>query len=177
MTWILTSTGRRVDFADPQPDTIDIIDIANGLSKQCRFSGQCRAHYSVAQHCVLVSALVPPQAAMAALLHDAAEAYMHDIPSPLKQMLPEYQVIERRLLGAIHAHFGVRPTEADQAAIAHADLVMLAKEFRELMPHDDEPWKILDVIEPRIKRVFPWDHNRGFQEFLERFDSLRTRRR
>ncbi len=177
MTWILTSTGRRVDFADPHPDTIDIIDIANGLSKQCRFSGQCRAHYSVAQHSVLVSAIVPPQAAMAALLHDAAEAYMHDIPSPLKQMLPEYQVIERRMLGAIHAHFGVRPTEADQAAIAHADLVMLATERREIMPHDEEPWPIIAGIQPRMDRVFPWDHDRGFREFLERFNFLRTGRR
>lgn len=128
MTWILTSTGRRVDFADPSPDTIDIIDIANGLSKQCRFSGQCRAHYSVAQHCVLVSAIVPRHAAMAALLHDAAEAYMHDMPSPLKQMLPEFQTIERRLQDAILAHFGVQSSDDDRQAIAHTDLVLLATE-------------------------------------------------
>lgn len=177
MTWILTSTGRRVDFADPQPDAIDIIDIANGLSKQCRFSGQCRAHYSVAQHCVLVSAIVPRQAAMAALLHDAAEAYMHDMPSPLKQMLPEFQTIERRLQDAIHVHFGVQISDDDRQAIAHADLVMLATERRELMPHDDEPWPTLAGIQPLMDRVFPWDHNRAWREFLERFNFLRTGRK
>lgn len=177
MTWILTSTGRRVDFANPQPDTIDIIDIANGLSKQCRFSGQCRAHYSVAQHSVLVSAIVPPQAALAALLHDSAEAYMNDMPAPLKRINPEYRLVEQRLQDAIHAHFGVQATEADRAAIHHADLVMLATERRELMPHDDEPWPDLEGIQPRMDRVFPWDHNRSWREFLERFNFLRTGRR
>lgn len=102
---------------------------------------------------------------------------MHDIPAPLKQMLPEYQTIELRLQDAIHAHFDVQTSDDDRQAIAHADLVLLATERRELMPHDDEPWPTLAGIQPLMDRVFPWDHNRAWREFLERFNVLRTGRR
>lgn len=176
MTWILTSTGRRLDFSFPAAEQIDIIDIANGLSKCCRFSGQCRAFYSVAQHSVLVSELVARPAALAALLHDAAEAYTGDFPSPLKDLIPDAQSVETEIMRAVHEHFGLWVSPADQQAIKHADLIMLATERRDLMPHDAEPWPCLDGVIPRLAKIEPWSHDTAWKLFIERFNFLRTGR-
>lgn len=176
MTWILTSTGRRLDFAFPAVDQIDIIDIANGLSKCCRFSGQCRAFYSGAQHSVLVSELVARPAALAALLHDAAEAYTGDWPSPLKDLIPHAQSVETEVMSAVHEHFGIWVSQSEQQAITHADLIMLATERRDLMPHDAEPWPCLEGVIPRIAKIDPWPHDTAWRLFLERFNFLRTGR-
>lgn len=107
MTWLLTYSGREFDLIDPQPDMIDLIDIAHGLANECRFSGQCRFYYSVAQHSVLVSQNVPPEFAFEALMHDASEAYLKDIPRPLKQLLPDYRAIEQRVEAVIRYRFGL----------------------------------------------------------------------
>ena len=112
MTWILTNSGKHFDFADPQPDQIDILDIAQGLANECRYAGQCRVFYSVAQHSFLASQIVNPRLALEALLHDAAEAYCKDIPRPLKYMLPEYQAIEARVESAIRERFMAAGVEA-----------------------------------------------------------------
>lgn len=176
MTWILTSTGRRLDFSIPSADQIDIIDIANGLSKCCRFSGQCRAFYSVAQHSVLVSEIVRRPVALAALLHDAAEAYTGDLPSPLKELIPQAQHVENELMHAVYEHFGLWVSPSEQQAIRHADLIMLATERRDLMPHDQEPWPCLDGVIPRIAKIEPWPHDTAWKLFLERFNFLRTGR-
>src|SRR5574343_449470 len=76
-TYISTFKGNRFWPQEPRIDVIDIEDIAHGLAYQCRFNGQTRAFYSVAQHSLMVMALVPPAERFAALLHDAAEAYLH----------------------------------------------------------------------------------------------------
>ena len=70
MTRIQTFTGRQFDLADPQRGSIDVVDMAHALSLLCRFNGHVRQHYSVAQHCVIVSHLVPSEHAYAGLLHD-----------------------------------------------------------------------------------------------------------
>ncbi len=80
MSYIATSTGKHIDFVNITPDQICIEDIARGLSNECRFAGQLESFYSVAQHSVYVSQIVPPEYALEALLHDAAEAYIKDIP-------------------------------------------------------------------------------------------------
>lgn len=66
-SWILTASGRHIDLLAPCPDEIMIEDIALGLSRECRFSGQTREFYSVAQHSVLVSLIVPEEFALPAL--------------------------------------------------------------------------------------------------------------
>lgn len=106
---IRTVSGQYVNLLDPDPDTILIEDIAHGLAHQCRFAGQIRKFFSVAQHSVYVSIGVSeyhPEQALAALLHDASEFILMDVPSPLKQLLPEYKVIENRLMGVIARKFG-----------------------------------------------------------------------
>jgi len=103
---IRTYTGRYVNLLDPDPSTINIIDIAHALSNQCRFAGHIPSFYSVAEHSIAVSNLVDDTHALAALMHDAAEAYLLDIPRPLKALLPQYETIETKFLSVIAAVFG-----------------------------------------------------------------------
>lgn len=108
--WMLTSTGKKYWPLDPHPDDIDIHDIAHHLSLLCRFTGACNRFYSVAEHSVLVSELVErthPGLAMLGLLHDATEAYLGDVGKPLKNHLPEYQVIEDANWKVMARAFGV----------------------------------------------------------------------
>jgi 5'-deoxynucleotidase YfbR-like HD superfamily hydrolase len=84
MSFIQTLSGKRFDYINSTADDVDIEDIANALSNICRFAGHVPEFYSVAQHSVLCSQIVPPEFAFEALMHDAAEAYCQDIPQPLK---------------------------------------------------------------------------------------------
>jgi hypothetical protein len=103
--WIQTYTGHRVNVFDPKLDSIRLIDIAQGLSHTCRFSGQIPWHYSVGQHSLIMSTLVPPVFALEALMHDAAEAYLGDVPKPIKAGLPDYRRVSEIMEGAIAQKF------------------------------------------------------------------------
>ena len=96
-SWILTRSGRHLDFQNPDPAEIAIEDIAVALSRECRFSGQTRESYSVAQHSVRTSRSVPEAFALEAILYDATEAWLRDLPQPMKRLLPEYSQIERTI--------------------------------------------------------------------------------
>lgn len=145
--YLSAHSGLKVRLLNPQPDDISIQDIAWGLSRQNRFNGHTSHPYTVAQHCVFVSYLVPPELALQALLHDAAEAYLGDLPYPVKKLCPDYQQIEDRLQRAIMRHFGV-PEELPPE-IKRADLIALATEKRDLMPQaKDEQWEVLEGVTP-----------------------------
>jgi len=101
---IRTISGRYVNLLEPTPDMIDIYDIAHGLARQYRFGGHSKLPFSVLQHSICVSTAC--QSKLAGLLHDAAEAYIGDIPTPLKKLLPQYQEIEDRLMKVISAKYG-----------------------------------------------------------------------
>ena len=109
MTTITTASGRTIDLFSPSTADIDIHDIAEHLSKLCRFTGACRPFWSVAQHSLLVSRLCHPDAALAGLLHDASEAYLGDVSSPLKHspMMAGYRELEAEWEQAIGRAFGV----------------------------------------------------------------------
>ena len=109
MTSIKTFSGGKISFTSPDPDDINIEDIAHGLSNYCRFTGQC-LFYSVAEHSIKVSELTgifSEKDRLVALLHDATEAYLGDVSSPLKSMLPDYKIIEEKMWHAIATKFNL----------------------------------------------------------------------
>lgn len=167
MSWLLTHSGKHFDLIDPQPDMIDVVDIVKGLARESRFAGQTRYYYTVAQHSVMASQIVAPEFAMEALMHDASEAYIKDIPRPLKQLLPEYRMIEARVQGAICDRFGLPPIQS--AAVTEADIIMLATERRDLMPEDATEWPILAGVRPLDKRLSAVNYNHAECMFMQRF--------
>lgn len=164
MSWIITRSGRKFDLFKPTADMVDPTDIAHSLSMQCRFNGHTSSFYSVAQHCYLVADLVPAEHQLTALLHDATEAYVGDMVRPLKEEMRIYasamQVdcvyngVEHLIWLAICDRFNLSPELP--ASVKHADLVALATEKRDLMPHHPEPWACLEGIEPFAAFIDPW---------------------
>lgn len=154
---INTASGLVVNLLEPTMDQIRLPDIAEGLSKLCRYTGQCKEFYSVAQHSVMVSAMVHPKFAMSALMHDASEAYLGDVSTPLKQMMPDYRLLEARFDHAIAAAFNL-PYPLPQE-VRDADRRALTWEVQVLF---DKPWieckdevRIVKMLSPReAKLVF-----------------------
>jgi len=168
---ILTVTGNSFNILDPEDSSYGIEEIAHGLAHTCRFCGQCRQFYSVAQHSVLVSLAVPSEDALAGLLHDASEAFLGDITSPLKQLLPDYRMIEHKVETAILQRFGVNcmpPT------VKPADLRLLVTEQRDLMPPRDGTGALARVV-PLPQPIVPLEPAVAKQLFLKRFDELACR--
>lgn len=128
----ITHCGRTLRIHSPEPDDITIEDIAHGLGNLCRWGGQCSQFYSVAEHSIRVSRMVPRELALHGLLHDAAEAYLGDVINPLKRRLVEYQRIEQLWEEAIAIAFGLGPASGDE--IKKADAEALETERRFLLP-------------------------------------------
>ncbi|MFB5077161.1 HD family hydrolase [Raoultella sp. C349492] len=169
--YIRTHSGRHFYYQDISLDMIDIDDIAQALSNICRFCGHLDDFYSVAQHSVLVSQLVPPELALEALLHDAPEAYCQDIPAPLKALLPDYRDMEARVDSAIRGLFGL-PIQ-HSLEVKHADLVLLATERRDLGIDDGDKWDILAGIAPTDEFVInPLNPRQAQRLFVSRFNEL-----
>ncbi|MBP6083452.1 MAG: hypothetical protein KA732_19550 [Providencia sp.] len=171
MSYISTFTGKHFDFINISADDICINDIAQGLSNECRFAGQISQFYSVAQHSVYVSQLVPHEFALEALLHDATEAYCKDIPSPLKLLLPEYKTVEKRIDAVIRHKWDLPKLISE--VVHYTDLVLLATERRDLEVDGDNQWPILEGIPPSdIINVNPLLPIQARAMFIHRFNQL-----
>lgn len=167
---IMLRSGSQFDFLDPWSSEFTIDDIAHGLSLICRYAGQCDRFYSVAEHSLLVSDTVP-RFAYAALMHDAAEAFIGDVTRPLKQLLPAYKEIERNVESAIFQRFAV-PHPLPEA-VKEADLRVLAAEQNQIMPYGTNHWAAhegVSLAPITIKSLTPQEAKR---QFLERFTKLR----
>ncbi|ECY3259720.1 HD family hydrolase [Salmonella enterica subsp. enterica serovar Alachua] len=171
MSFIKTFTGQHIDYRNVRAEQIDIEDIAVALSNICRFAGHVPEFYSVAQHAVLCSQIVPKEFAFEALMHDAAEAYCQDIPSPLKRLLPDYQRIEETVDIAIRQRFGL--PNMMSTPVKYGDLVILATERRDLDLDDGSIWPVLEGIPPSdIVSVIPLKPGQAYGLFLNRFNEL-----
>lgn len=167
--WIQTFTGRQFFPFDPGRSDVAIEDIAHALSLNCRFTGHTRVHYSVAQHSVLVSQLVPTEHALCGLMHDASEAYLCDVPSPIKPGLRDYGPMEEAIMAHLAARF--KFDWPPPIPVKEADMVAVATEARDLMANPPTMWKL-----PRAPlaglRVDPWTPAEAEAQFLARFREL-----
>lgn len=179
--YIRTYTGKQFFWDDIERNVFDIRDIAHALSMNCRWTGHVREFYSVAQHSVHVARNVPVQHRLAALLHDATEAYVHDTPSPLKWYLKEkgftqFAELEQRVDQALWKWFKLDwPRDP---LIKEADLRMLATEHRDLMPKDtngygDEAKERKYMVEPYPWHIDPWPPKVAETVFLHTFHLYR----
>lgn len=156
---ITTWTGAAVDFCHVLEAPIELEDIAHALGMLCRFNGHIRRFYSVAQHSVVVSHLVEPELARAALMHDATEAYMGDMTAPLKRCIPTFRSLEDKLEVAIRAQFDLYVDTGAERAIKAADHCALELEMFCLTNAHTPHYRLLeggasaDVLEATRRRV------------------------
>lgn len=165
--YISTYLGNRFYPLLGKIESIDIEDIAHGLAYQCRFNGQTKSFYSVAQHSLLVADMLPDTLKLAGLLHDAAEAYVGDMVKPLKLFIPEYEKIEKQVTCEIMRFFNLE--DCHQPEIKKADMVLLATEKRDLMPNSTEPWKAIAGYEELTEKIVPMQPEEAKAEFLAAF--------
>jgi len=158
--WMQTYTGKAFYPLDPRAEDIDPVDIGHGLSRQCRYNGHVRDYYSVAEHCVHLSYVVPKEYALWALLHDATEAYVGDVIRPMKRYLPQFTDIEDVVMVAIVNRFGLDTLNATMRivqlgeeelprlaismpeVVKEADTRLLLNERRDMLGEPPQEWGV-----------------------------------
>jgi len=146
MAWTQTYTGRQFHPDAPERTDFNIEDIAHALSMTCRFAGSTKFHYSVAQHSVLVADWLyaetgHPFVALDGLMHDAAEAYLVDMPSPIKALLPDYAALEDRVDKALRLAFAPFGVPSKKLPLTRsADARIIEDERIQLLRPCREPW-------------------------------------
>jgi uncharacterized protein len=181
MSAVVLSDGIRLlsgclfDYNNPAASEVEIGDIAASLSKVCRFAGHIHQFYSVAQHAVNASRIVEPEHAFDALMHDTAEAFTNDLPTPLKFAIPIFKELEVRIESAMADKFGFNYPLSDPVKLA--DLQMLSIEKVKLK-RDTSAWSVLDGIETahieHLVDLSPMTPSRAERVFLERYEVLRN---
>lgn len=168
---ILTFSGRMVDVFNFTPDDVDVTDIAHALSQTCRYGGHACEFYSVAQHSVLLSQVVPPYLAKCALLHDAAEAYIGDVPRPIKHRMPVFVELDDKMTAIILKKFGVDPSQMEE--LKQYDLRICIDEMNQLMPVGPDTYIPEEVLgEPLGVEIWSEGPFTAESEFLTRFKEL-----
>lgn len=135
---IHTFSGIAFDLLKPQPEMIRIEDIVHSLALINRFNGAAMFPYSVAQHSLYVAGLLPPELKLHGLLHDAAEAYVGDMVSPLKKIMSEYKKVEARISRVVADVFGLSYPAPEE--VKKADLAVLSAEREQVLLPSYGPW-------------------------------------
>ncbi len=169
--WIQTFLSKKYFPLDPRPEDVEIEDIAHSLSFLCRYNGHIKKFYSVAEHCWIISHVVPPELALKGLLHDASEAYMSDIPRPFKYSveLKKFREVEHLNSKVIYNKFGL--SDDEPAIIKEFDGRIITNEKHSLF-NTIHP-EFTDTL-PRIKgiRIRGWSPKTAKLRYLERFNEL-----
>lgn len=157
-----TWRGHLINFNNPTALMIRLDDIAKGLSNVCRFGGQIEDHYSVAQHTLLVWYLAPDHLKRAALLHDAAEAYLGDVVKPFKNLIAKcYDKYEKAFEKVIFEKYGVSIDELAELKqydiqaleiennyfrFGRLDFISKFYEINEILPFDKPYRQLLSLL-------------------------------
>jgi hypothetical protein len=172
--------GHKVYLDNPVPSDFQPVRSAYGLSHECRYGGNY-GPYSVAQHSVLVAEVVrllggSPLQQLAGLMHDASEAVLGDMPSPVKSMCPDFRELERRLEGAINARYGI---DVNDALVKEADRILFCAEIRYLIP--ESAWHLYmpygDVLyrrdlQPDATDFIFWSPDEARKTFLSQYETI-----
>jgi hypothetical protein len=175
--WIQTYTGLQFRPLSPDPAAVRIEDIAHALANKCRFTGHTTRFYSVAEHSVLVSSILPPELQLVGLLHDAGEAYLPDIASPIKRFVSvngePFSALEARVLRAVFKglKLNVLGCElAESEEVKRADLAVLTAERDQIMSPPPADWHLtVPAADVSIRGRVSW---LAETLFLERFKEL-----
>jgi 5'-deoxynucleotidase YfbR-like HD superfamily hydrolase len=178
MTWITTFSGMRFPLLEARPEHVVLEDIAHSLSQQCRYNGHCPRFYSVAEHSVLIAEWVERRTgsrrlALETLMHDASEAYLCDVPAPLKPLLTNYRQIEIQVERLVARRFNLAYPWHELAK--EADKRIVVNEYQELFEptHGALDWPGLEGVEPleecNIEMLMPVE---ACDTFLETFHRL-----
>jgi hypothetical protein len=176
--WMQTFTGKQFWPADPRAEEIDIRDIAHALSMQCRYAGHCLRFYSVAEHCVLLASAIPEQK-LWALLHDASEAYLVDVPRPVKPSLPGYKELEDGIMFLVARQFGLRLGGHVLDREGYIPAIVKEYDFRMLVDEkaqnmlDGPAWGSIEGVPPVGVALQFWSPPEAERQFLLMFDLFR----
>lgn len=170
---MLTATGGQVDPVLPASEDIRIEDIAHSLARICRYNGHTTYHYSVAQHCVLLSQHVPFLLQHYALMHDAAEAYVGDLSRPLRSRLPEFTNFEVQVELQLEARFSYKNMMPE---LQTYDLAICRDEILQLFPIAEAGQYLAEhgqfLPAPLGIAIDPWPAEAAKAMFLARFEEL-----
>lgn len=180
MTWIETWTGKQIHPLDPKPEDICLEDIAQGLSNKTRYNGQCE-FYSVAEHCVLLADWCTKMGlghllAINMLLHDASEAYLPDVTSPIKSLFPQFADSEKRMLHIIFQALKIDKLESEPYLSLQkgADRRIILNEKKAIQPNGGNFCWQADKFKPLQGVVIKkWSPNKAKKEFTSRFRRLK----
>jgi hypothetical protein len=175
MSFIQTFYTDRFNLP-PKADEVNILDIALGLSRSNRFNGHSSHPYNVAQHSIICSYYpqLTPEQAMEALLHDAGEAYIGDMPRPAKALMPQYYDLENAIMDAVAERFNIPNPMTDM--MRHIDNTILMTEKQYLLKPSKHKWSVVEhpldaeTLSPDVFAEI--NHEIAFSFFLLRFNEL-----
>lgn len=177
---ILLTSGRYLDLNDPKRDQFTLNDIAGALSRICRFGGQVPRFYSVAEHCCHCFDVAVHDAffwdsapertvfLQSVLFHDAAEAFLGDVVRPLKELLPDYKAIEKRMQSMIMDALRIHPTAELANHVRRIDMELLIAERMAIWGDDGVKWTGQDLVKSRTVGIRFWNPEQAKEEFLRR---------